>query len=264
MNKNYYDLVGKIMVDSFLSTWKDFTLTIYTEDELNIDSDRVEIIDIKSINQELQKYLDYIGDHRSRGFTYKVFSWIDAVKNSNEDWVLWIDADCACFKSPDNNLMEQLFPKDYICSYMKTVMYKDKNGWKDKHNCDSAIISFNTKTNFSNNFVNEFERLYVSKEINNREIFPKPNDTHAFVKCIEDAESNGYRSYNLNPDVMSLSPINHIILGDYFRHFKAGRKDKKRIQEIVNKLISSANKFANKPDVLNKRIERLDRKLRNA
>lgn len=253
------------MVDSFANLWKDYTLTIYSEDNITSDHNNVKVVNVlERCNPQLKEYLDYIGNHRSRGFTYKVFSWIDAVKVTDKKWVLWIDADCACIKAPDKVLFDKIFPSDYICSYMKTIMYKDKNGWKDRENCDSAVISFNTKTIESNNFINEFERLYLSREIDDRTKFPKPNDTHAFIKCINEASLNGVLSYNLNDNLQSLSPINHTILGNYFRHFKAGRKDKEKIEGIVNKLINSTQKFSHKPNKLAKKIERLDRKLRNA
>lgn len=265
MSKSYYDCIGKIMVDSFSNTWKDYTLTIYSEDDLELNLPNINVVDInKACNPNLQEYLNYIGNHRSRGFTYKVFAWIDAVRKSNNDWILWIDADCACIRSPDERLADILFPENKICSYMKTIMYKDKTGWKDRENCDSAVISFNKKTTYSTQFLNEFERLYTSFEIDNRKIYPKPNDTHAFIKCINDAKLNGVESHNLNNNLESLSPINHIELGNYFRHFKANRKDKQKIEAIVNKLISSTNKFSHNPDKLAKKIERLDRKLRNA
>lgn len=258
MNQEYYDLIGRILVDSFQQTW-DQKLIVYSEDIDNIDS--VEVRKFQS--QNLNEYLDYIGNHRSRGFAYKVFAWIDAARNCDTEWLLWLDADSCCIRKPDTRLYDSLFPNNHICSYMKTVMYKDKHGWQGKHNCDSAIISFNTKTDQSKKFIDEFERLYTSKEIDNRELYPKPNDTHAFVKCIEDADLNGFNSYNLNPNDKSLSPIKETVLGDYFRHFKAGRKDKTKIQGVINKLISSTNKLKDSPTALEKRIERVERRFRN-
>ena len=261
MNKEYYDLIGNVFVSSFCDTWES-KLIIYTEDDLDFDNPNIEIRSSLN-NTNLKEYLKYIGNHRSRGFAFKVFAWIDAARSCDTEWLLWLDADSCCIRKPDNKLFESLFPKNYICSYMKTVMYKDKNGWKDKHNCDSAIISFNTKTEYSNRFVNEFERLYTSRDIDNRKLFPKPNDTHAFVKCIEDAKKQGYNSFNLNSNMESLSPIKETILGDYFRHFKASRKDKDKIEGVINKLISSTNKLKHKPNALAKRIERIERRFRN-
>lgn len=263
MSKSYYDLIGKIMIDSFANTWNDYNLIVYTEDNLDINYPNITIVNIDCCNPNLQEYLDYIGDHSSRGFAYKVFSWIHASRNCKTKWLLWLDADSCCIRTPDNNLLEKLLPESYICSYMKTIMYKDKKGWQGRENCDSAIISFDTTTEVSANFVDEFERLYTSKEIDDRTKYPKPNDTHAFIKCIKDAEQKGYKSYNLNPNDQSLSPIKETVLGDYFRHFKAGRKDKTKIHGIVNKLISSTNKLKNSPTALAKRIERVERRFRN-
>lgn len=262
MNRDYYEFIGKIFVSSFLSTW-DKKLIIYVEDDLYIDHPQIEIRNIYQRSEHIKEYLDYIGDHRSRGFAFKVFSWIDAARSCDEEWLLWIDADCACIRTPDITLLESLFPQQRICSYMKTIMYKDKNGWVGKHNCDSAVISFNTKTDYSKKFVDEFERLYTSKEIDDRKLYPKPNDTHAFVKCIEDADAAGYNSLNLNQDDKSLSPLKETILGNYFRHFKAGRKDKEKLEGLVKKLISSTDKLKNNPNALAKRIERVERRFRN-
>jgi hypothetical protein len=262
MSKEYYDLVGKIFVSSYLDTWP-HPLIIYTEDDLSISESQIEVRNILDCSNNIQEYLDYIGDHRSRGFTYKVFSWIHAAHNCNTEWLLWIDADCACIKEPDELLYTTLFPKKNIVSYMKTIMYKDKNGWKDKTNCDSAILSFNTRTTHSKTFINEFERLYTSKEIDDRRLYPKPNDTHAFVKCIQDAERAGYQSFNFNNNDQSLSPLKESVLGNYFRHFKANRKNKDKIKGLVDKLVSSSKKLKNSPETLAKRIERVERRYRN-
>jgi len=263
MSKSYYDLIGKVMIDSFANTWKDFNLVVYTEDDLELNYPNIKVVNIDCCDPALQEYLDYIGDHSSRGFAYKVFSWIHCARNCSTKWLLWLDADSCCIRTPDEILFKELLPENSICAYMKTIMYKDKKGWKGRENCDSAIISFDTTTDYSKEFVNEFERLYTSKEIDNRELYPKPNDTHAFIKCINDAQQQGHTSYNLNPNDESLSPIKETILGEYFRHFKAGRKDKTKIHGVVNKLISSTNKLKDSPTALAKRIERVERRFRN-
>lgn len=262
MNQSYYDLIGHIFLDSFINTWN-CPIIVYTEDNLELSHPMVEVKNILECSNNIQEYLDYIGDHRSRGFTYKVFSWIHAAKTCDTDWLLWIDADCACIKSPDSVLNNNLFDNSYITSYLKTIMYKDKNGWKDRINCDSAIISFNLKTDYSKKFINEFERLYIDKEIDDRSKYPKPNDTHAFVKCITDAETAGYKSLVLSNSVMSLNPLKESILGDYFRHFKANKKNKDKIKGLIDKLQGSAKKFKDSPEKLIKRIEQVERRFRN-
>lgn len=257
MSKDYYDRIGKIMIDSWLATWpSNYSLHVYSEDIESLDND-AKLINIHDVcDPDLQSYLDYIGTHRSRVFTYKVYSFIHAARN-NKGWILWIDADSACIKGPDQKLFDKMFVDNTICAYMGTTMYKDKNGWKGRKNCDSAIISFNTETVDSKKFINEFERLYNSRDINNRDVFPKPNDTHAFIHCINFVNTP---SKNINTNQKALSPTNECV-GDYFRHFKAGRKDKSKIKGLVDKLISSTQKLSGKE--LTKRIERVERRYRN-
>ena len=258
MSKDYYDTIGKIMVSSYTQVWpKHIPLYVYTEDSLDLDD--VTVIDIhKECDPNLQDYLDFIGNHFSRGFAYKVFSWIHAVSNIDADWILWIDADVACIKAPDEEFISKMFPINTQCAYMGTIMYKDKKGWKDKKNCDSAILSFNTKTISSKEFVNNFEDLYTSKKIKDKNLFPKPNDTHAFIHCIENCVTP---SVNLNPKKEALSPLKETFLNDYFRHFKAGRKDKTLIHGLVDKLIKTTEKLSG--DKLAQRIDRVERRFRN-
>ena len=257
MSKEYYDRIGKVMIDSWLKTWPtNYSLHVYSEDIESLTED-VKLINIHNIcDPDLQSYLDYIGNHRSRVFTYKVYSFIHAARN-NTGWILWIDADSACIKGPDKQFVNKMFVNNTICSYMGTTMYKDKNGWKNRKNCDSAIISFNTETVDSKKFVNEFERLYNSRDIDNRSVFPKPNDTHAFIHCINFVDT---QSININENQLALSPTNECV-GDYFRHFKAGRKNKDKIAGLVDKLISSTKKLDGKN--LKKRIDRVERRYRN-
>lgn len=258
MSKEYYDTIGKIMVNSYTQVWPNsIELYVYTEDTLELDG--VNVIDIhKACDPNLKSYLDFIGNHFSRGFSYKVFSWIHAVRNIEADWILWIDADVACIKAPDDNFMSKMFPNNSQCAYMGTTMYKDKKGWKDKKNCDSAILSFNTKTDDSDKFVDLFEELYISRKIKDKTLFPKPNDTHAFIHSIENCATP---SINLNPKKEALSPLKETFLNDYFRHFKAGRKDKTLIYGLVDKLIKTTEKLSG--DKLAQRIDRVERRFRN-
>lgn len=258
MSKEYYDTIGKVMINSFTQVWPtDIPLYVYTEDDLNLEG--VETVDIhKTCDPNLQKYLDFIGDHFSRGFSYKVFSWIHAARTIDADWLLWIDADVACIKTPDEQFITKMFPNNSQCAYMGTVMYKDKKGWKDKKNCDSAILSFNMKSDDTVEFINRFEELYTSKKIKDKTLFPKPNDTHAFIHCIENCVTP---SVNINPKKEALSPLKETFLNDYFRHFKAGRKDKTQIHGLVDKLIKSTEKLSG--DKLAQRIDRVERRFRN-
>lgn len=258
MSQNYFDSIGKIMIESWLDTWPSpYRISVYSEDIKNLNYDRVDLYDIHACcNPQLQSYLDYIGDHRSRGFTYKVFAWIHSARN-NTGWTLWIDADSACISTPNQEFIDKMFIQNTICAYMGTTMYKDKNGWKDRKNCDSAIVSFNTQTLDSTTFINEFERLYTSRDIDDRNKFPKPNDTHAFIHCINfvDTPSN-----NINDNQLALSPTNEC-LGNWFRHFKASRKNQDKLKGLVDKLISSSKKLEG--DALSKRIARVERRFRN-
>jgi len=259
MGLDYYNTIGKIMVESYKRVWpKEIPLYVYSEDRLDIIDENIHTIDIhKACDPQLQNYLDYIGDHFSRNFSYKVYSWIHAIRNIEADWILWLDADTVCFAKPDEQFFNTVFNKEFQTVYMGTVMYKDKKGWKGKTNCDSAIISFNKNTAEATNFVNEFERLYESHDINNRELFPKPNDTHAFIHCIEHVS---VPSYNLNSKLDSLSPLKETMLHDYFRHFKASKKDKNLIGALMDKMIKSADKLEGSK--LAKRIERVERRYR--
>ena len=262
MGKEYYRTVGKMMIESYDRVWPDeIPLYIYSEDELSVEqTDKIKVLNIhKECDPQLTNYLNYIGDHFSRNFTYKVYSWIHAVKNLQADWILWLDADTVCYNKPDKKLFDLLFDNEYQTAYMGTTMYKDKKGWLGKTNCDSAIISFNKKTQDAKRFVDEFERLYETHEINNRELFPKPNDTHAFIHCIEHVSTP---SKNLNPKAESLSPLKETVLHDYFRHFKASKKDKNMLASLVDKMIKSAEKLEGTK--LAKRIDRVERRHRSS
>lgn len=260
MSREYYENIGRIMINSYAHTWpNDILLYVYSEDTLNINEQNIIVKNIhKECDPNLQEYLDFIGDHFSRGFTYKVFSWIHAARNLDTDWLLWIDADVACIKSPDELFYNQMFPNNMQVAYMGTTMYKDKKGWKDKKNCDSAILSFNQKTKDTTTFINEFEDLYLSRKIKDKTLYPKPNDTHAFIHCIEKSSTP---SQNINPNQQALSPLKETFLNEYFRHFKAGRKDKELIYGLVDKLIKSTEKLTG--DKLAQRIDRVERRFRN-
>jgi len=266
-NQDYYDQLANKMVETYLEFWpKDVPLYCYTEDmSLPLSAENLKEIDIyEACNPNLKDYLDYIGTHFSRGFAYKAFAWIHACRTLDVDQIIYLDADSVTYRVITKEWLDSILPEDKIAAYMGVTMNKGKWRGSNVQHADTGVYWFNRRHEFANAFINRYENIYLTKEVDNRERFPKPNDAYVFADCVVDAQNNGVESVDFHPERTAHSPLKETVLGKYFRHFKANRKDKQKIEAIVKKLINSTNKFSHNPDKLAKKIERLDRKLRHA
>ena len=244
-NQDYYDQMAKRMVETFLEFWpKDITLYCYTEDmQLDITAPNLKEFDVyEKCNPHLQEYLDYIGTHFSRGFAYKAFAWIHACKTLDADIIIYLDADSVTYRPIAYDWIEQQCPQDVLAAYMGVTMNKGKYAGSNIQHADTGIYWFNTKHNYADKFVNRYEEIYITKIVNDRNRFPKPNDAYVFADCVTDAISNGVNVIDFHPERTAHSPLKETVLGKYFRHFKGARKKDPKMDSYINKIKSGAER----------------------
>ena len=244
-NQDYYDQMAKRMVETYVEFWpKDIPLYCYTEDmKLDIVSDNLKEWDVyEQCNPNLQEYLDYIGKHFSRGFAYKAFSWIHACKTLDVDTVIYLDADSVTYRPITHEWLDQQCPMDHIAAYMGVTMNKGKYAGSNIQHADTGIYWFNTKHNYAEKFVKRYEDIYLTKVVNDRNRFPKPNDAYVFADCVTDALSNGVKVIDFHPQRTAHSPLKETVLGKYFRHFKGARKKDPKMDKYIEKITNGAER----------------------
>jgi hypothetical protein len=245
-NRPYYDGLAKKMVETFIQFWpKEIDLVCYTEDmKLDISAPNVKEVDVyEQCNPELQSYLDFIGKHFSRGFAYKAFCFIHAARTIDADQIIYLDADTVTYRPLDLTWINNILPDDKICAYMGVTMNKGKWIGSNRQHSDSGIYWFNKAHPYAKEFIDRYEHIYVSREVkDDKDRFPKPNDAYVLVDCILEAERNGILSVDFHPERKALSPLKETVLGKYFRHFKAARKNDPNMDKYIEKITTGAER----------------------
>lgn len=244
-NQDYYEQMADKMVDTYLEFWpKDIPLYVYTEDmKLPVKADNLKEIDVfDACNPDLESYLDYIGNHFSRGFAYKAFAWVHACQNIDVDQIIYLDADSVTYRPITHDWLNDILPEDKIAAYMGVTMNKGKWAGSNIQHADTGIYWFNRRHSYAETFVKRYHNIYLSREVNNRDRFPKPNDAYVFADCVIDAEQNGVGNVDFHPQRTAHSPLKETILGKYFRHFKGARKKDPKMDSYIDKIKSGAER----------------------
>jgi len=260
-NQDYYDQMANQMVETYLEFWpKNIPLYVYTEDmKLPVQADNLKEIDVfEACNPQLQEYLDYIGTHFSRGFAYKAFSWVHACRNIDVDQIIYLDADSVTYRPITEEWLDKILPIEKISAYMGVTMNKGKYKGSNIQHSDTGIYWFNRRHPYANDFIDRYENIYITKEVDNRERFPKPNDAYVFADCVIDAKNKGIESVDFHPQRTAHSPLKETILGKYFRHFKGARKKDPKMDKYIDKIKTGAErKDLEKQEKKNKKHGRL-------
>jgi hypothetical protein len=228
MNKEYYDIIGHKMIKSFIKWWpKEITLYVFTEEfDLPVTSTNIVSKDIfEACDPSLSAFLKWRGDHFTKKFAFKAYTWITACKILNEDILIYLDADTETKKEVPMSFVENMLEDNSILAYMYAASVdENSNNLKIVDNAETCIYWFDNKHSFSKEFMKHYENIYESREIDNREIFKKPHDTWVITDCVRLAENNNVKVRNLHPEKNSRSPIKKTILNEYFSHFKGKSK----------------------------------------
>jgi len=244
-NQDYYDQLANKMVETYLEFWpKTVPLYCYTEDmKLPVQAENLREIDVyEACNPELENYLKYIGTHFSRGFAYKAFAWVHACRTLDVDQIIYLDADSVTYRPVTEAWLDSILPEDHIAAYMGVTMNKGKWRGSNVQHADTGVYWFNRRHAYADTFVNRYEDIYISREVDNRERFPKPNDAYVFADCVMDALKNGVRNVDFHPQRTAHSPLKETILGKYFRHFKGARKKDPKMDKYIEKIKSGAER----------------------
>jgi hypothetical protein len=228
MNQAYYDNIGHKLIESFIKYWpKDIVLHVYTEGFTPpVVAPNVQYHDVfERCNPGLQNFLDWRGEHFTRKFAYKAYTWINACKQLDVDRLIYLDADSETLKSVPREWLETMCDKDSILAYMYAPATIEHNGQEIVvDNAETCIYWFNRRHKFAKKFMDRYEHIYESREIDNREIYRKPHDTWVMTDCVRLANERGWKVINLHPEKKARTPIKHTVLNEYFAHFKGKSK----------------------------------------
>lgn len=225
-NEKYFQEVAQQTV-SYLDQYWISSGNVYLYHELNSIpshlSSRVVWRDLYSHCPEIEEFGIKWKDHPSANgsknfrtdaikFVHKTFAIWHCAKNSNSDWLVWLDCDACFYKPIDQNFLDIVFNENYNISYLG----------RPKRYSECGFLAFNLKNKETIDFLNEWENLYVSGEFIN---LPETHDSWTF-DFIRKSWKNQDMFNNLNSEAKTnKNPFSQSKIGSYVMHAKG--KDKK-------------------------------------
>lgn len=243
-NQAGYDRYGRHMVESWIKHWPaDFKLKVYVESmTLKINDPRVEVIDLLNACPSLVEFKHRHKDNpKAHGklktteawgkhfkyegffwdavkFSHKVYAWCDAMRKTDSELVLWIDADCRTFAPVSLDFWNKLLPDNTLCYHLGREN-------QSANYSETGFVGFNMKHPQSRNFADCMQSYYDKDTVFDLECF---TDCHVLDDSIRHFKELGHRSYDIVKELKI--PGAHVFinspLGSIIDHLKGPRKDK--------------------------------------
>jgi len=148
-------------------------------------------------------------------FSNKVFTVIDAIKNIDADWIIWLDADSKTHSSVSLEFLQRVCPSSYFVSYL---------GRRPKYHSECGWVAYNNRHKDTQQFATEWRNLYMSGELFNLKEY---HDSYVFDVLRKQYQEKGTQFYNLSPDLPGKGPGHPFIaseLGTVMDHMKGARR----------------------------------------
>lgn len=217
-NENYYNLIGKDCVNSWLKYWpEDFVLTCYVEEFSLPAHQRLKQI---SFDEFEPAYFNFQAEatKQVKKFAKKAWSFIHAMNHSTADRIIWIDADVLTINYIDRTVIENILPKNVISTHMGVTYFSAKDGTPGKWFVpETGFFAINTRHKKFDEFKHEYRRIYVEKDYSTLRRF---YDNDVYGQVFEKIDAPGL---DLCKDFAKAykTPMRHTVLGAYMEHYKA-------------------------------------------
>ena len=232
MNKSYYDRLGKLMIESWSKFWpEDCELIVYQEGFEIEKFDRVIGISWEDNCLESWKKFDAKIKGPASRFGKKGYSMIAGMKNLDCDLLIWLDADLISLKTFPKDKIISILPENKLIAFFDTYYqinpeytleeYVDKT--RPFSSAESGFVVINKKHQYFRDYLNEYERLYNSKDrlLEVGEWFDGDVCTAAAINFRTQVEDLS----KLRTTNKSQTPINRSWIFEYCYHAKAKQKD---------------------------------------
>ena len=172
-NQEYYDLVGRRMVESFVQYWpKNIQLHVYWQEaEPEIMEDNIVYHELYKVQPQLKSWVDshtdrkYHGWREDRGkfvwknngvkFSHKVFAQTHRIRNSKANVLLYSDADTLYHAEPDLDYLREICPADSLCTFFDRPKFRDETGF----------YMHNPQHPRAKQWADRLEEIYLSGEV---------------------------------------------------------------------------------------------------
>lgn len=170
-----YELYGKKMVDTWLEYWPNhYKLKVYVEDFQIEPNDRIEQLNLNKVCPDLLSFKKYSkkllnkfeGDDKQEKrikktvkWSHKVFAIDHALRNSNTDYIIYLDGDTYSFDVAPADLGTTLCDDDLIAVHFEQLIHG--------LHFETGLIIFNRKHERFQEFLDVYVTGYKDFEIYN-------------------------------------------------------------------------------------------------
>ena len=177
-NADGYAKYGQRMIQTFLQTWP-VDLVVYAEDcTVNETAANLDVRDIAIVNELSAFKQQWLGVPRANGdvrgdpirskrkdagkgfkwdavrFSHKVYSIFHCAKNTQTDWLIWMDADTVCHSAITTDDLAKLCPDAVDLCFL---------GRRGKYT-ECGLYAMNLRSLRTQNFLTQFQRYYDEAE----------------------------------------------------------------------------------------------------
>jgi hypothetical protein len=211
----YYDRIGKDCLESFLEFWpKSIKIELYAE-EFIPDTQNENLI-VNSMENVLEKWNFYLKERDATSkrkmakFWLKSFVLLDALENTSEDILIWLDSDVITHKQITENFLYSLLSEDdLLCDIPAKGSLKDKES-------ETGFCMINMNHPLLSEFKKSYEFYYIDKNIKN---LPREIDSSVWWAARTAVEKLGAKMNGLDSTINTHVPFMGTILKDYMRHW---------------------------------------------
>jgi len=219
MDQSYYDKCGKAMLSSYKHNGVNvFPLNVYNEDNFN-----VKVKAVNPVGWDLgQDYINFMSRHTNtkvKTFAKKGFSIIHAMKHTECERLIWLDADTLLKKEMPVQLLDLIAPDDVLSTHFS--VWHEKDG-KIYHSCETGFFILNKQHPGYNDFVDTYNKIYCNNITDHLRRF---YDGEVYGRTVDLMAAKGHKMLNLNPKKHK-TPISRSVIAPYIDHYKAGLKER--------------------------------------
>lgn len=235
MHRPYFDHIGSVMIESWLKYWGDLDceLVVYGENfSADFNSKKIVWKDWNRLCKDQHEVFSKKINGPAVKFAKKGFAFLDAMKNTSADRLVWADADLLFYKFPPEDRFYDLVPADkliaffdqyYLLNPSYTVEEYTNRKTRKTYGAESGFVIINPSHTNYHEYVQNYELLYTADKM------PKYMDiwydTEVLVLAARNFLSEVEDLSQLRTTNKTQTPMNRTWISEFVNHQKAKSKD---------------------------------------
>lgn len=229
-NEKYYNGIGKYCIKAFLEKWPNsISLYLYAEDFVpDILDERLKVVDSTNVIDQWKKFCS-TQKHLEHYERYKIF-WLkslvllDMYKNSNSDYVIWLDSDVITTNELSIDFLYKLIDREILlCDLPCGGVLKDREA-------ETGFTILNLQHSLTQNFIDEYSSYYT--DLNKFSTLLREVDGEIWWRARSFAENIGAKVHGIKTTKDNKVPMSGSILANYLAHYTKGKHKTNFIKSV--------------------------------